>query len=307
MSNVEKILKLIRSKPYTLDMGAGLLSKRYKVNKGDVYEAKRIFYEERDRGKEYNILSFDIETAPLQAFVWGRWKQNVHHKQMISEWFMICWAAKWFGSEEVLSASVTPEEVLKEDDTRIAIQLWKLMDQADIVIAHNGKRFDVPKMNTRFLLAGLPQPSPYTIIDTLLVVRQQFAFSSNAMDELAGHFGIEHKDPTTFQLWVNCLKGDQEALDYMEIYCRKDVRILEQVYVKVRPWIKNHPNLGLYIESDNMVCPSCGSENLTRDNSHHYTKVNKFEIMRCNDCNSISRLRTSSYPINKRKKLITSL
>lgn len=307
MNNIEKILKLFREKDYLIGMGAGLISERYNVNRGDVYEARKIFYEEQDRGVEYNILTFDIETSPMQAYVWSRWKQNVYLEQTISEWFMICWAAKWFGSNETLSDCVTSKEILKEDDSRIAKSLWELIDQADIVIAHNGKRFDVPKMNTRFFMAGLPKPSPYTQIDTLQVARQEFAFSSNKLDALAGYFGLEHKSQTSFKLWKDCLKGDQESLDYMELYCRKDVKILEEVYIKLRPWIRNHPNLGLYVESNDMICPSCGSKNLTRDNSFHYTRVSKFEIMRCNNCKSLSRMRTSSYPVGKRKKLITSV
>ncbi len=72
---------------------------------------------------------------------------------------MISWAPKWLGSKEVMSECLTPEEILNEDDDRIIKHLWQLMDQADIVVAHNGKRFDVPKMNSRFILAGLPPTS----------------------------------------------------------------------------------------------------------------------------------------------------
>ena len=128
---------------------------------------------------------------------------------------MICWSAKWLGSDEVFSECLTPEEILSEDDTRISKQLWLLMDQADIVIAHNGKKFDVPKMNSRFILAQLPPPSSYIQIDTKEVAAKQFGFSSNKLDALAGYFGIEHKDDTDFELWVRCMKGEQEALDYI--------------------------------------------------------------------------------------------
>ena len=307
MSKFEKILKLFRQKPYLVKMGAGLISKRYDVPIDVINEARSVVHLEKKRGKTFNILSFDIETSPMKAFVWSRWKQNIYLDQTISEWFMLCWAAKWLDSDEVLSDSVTPKEVLVEDDSRIAKSLWVLIDQADMLVAHNGKRFDVPKMNTRFFMAGLPQPSPYAQVDTLLAARQQFAFSSNKLDALAGYFNIEHKSSTNFKLWVDCLNGDQTSLDYMESYCRKDVVILEKVYIKLRPWIKNHPNIGLYIESDNMICPSCGSSHLVKDNSFHYTKVSKFEVMRCKDCQSISRLRVSTYPVTKRKTLITSM
>lgn len=220
---------------------------------------------------------------------------------------MISWAAKWLGSKEVMSECLTPEEILNEDDDRIIKHLWQLMDQADIVVAHNGKRFDVPKMNSRFILAGLPPTSPFIQIDTKEVAAKQFGFSSNKLDALAGYFNIKHKDETTFELWANCLKGDKKALEYMEKYNKNDVVILEQVYLKLRPWIKNHPNIGLYIEEDKMVCPSCGSDKLEEDGSFHYTSVNKYKVMRCAGCGAISRLRTTSYPKDKKKNLIASV
>lgn len=288
-------------------MGSGKISKRYDVSVEDVMNARNIIHKEKNQKREIRILIFDIETSPMKAFVWRRWKQNIYLEQTISEWFMISWAAKWLGSQEILSECLTPEEILEESDDRITKQLWSLMDQADIVIAHNGKRFDVPKMNSRFILAGLPPTSPYIQIDTKEVAAKQFGFSSNKLDALAGYFNIEHKDDTDFDLWKRCIAGDQEALDYMETYNRKDVLILEQVYLKLRPWIKNHPNIGLYLEEDNMVCPTCGSNHLVEDNTFHYTSVNKYKVMRCTDCGAISRLRTTSYPKDKKKNLITSI
>lgn len=288
-------------------MGSGKISKRYNVSVEDVMNARNIIHKEKNQKREVRILIFDIETSPMKAFVWRRWKQNIYLEQTISEWFMISWAAKWLGSQEVLSECLAPEEILEESDDRITKQLWSLMDQADIVIAHNGKRFDVPKMNSRFILAGLPPTSPYIQIDTKEVAAKQFGFSSNKLDALAGYFNIEHKDDTDFDLWKRCIDGDQEALDYMETYNRKDVLILEQVYLKLRPWIKNHPNIGLYLEEDNMVCPTCGSSHLVEDNTFHYTSVNKYKVMRCTDCGAISRLRTTSYPKDKKKNLITSI
>lgn len=288
-------------------MGANNISKRYKVSVEDVMNARELLQKEKNAKREVKILIFDIETSPLRAFVWSRWKQNIYLEQTISEWFMISWSAKWLYSSEVLSECLTPSEIMKEDDDRIVKELWSLIDQADIVVAHNGKSFDVPKMNARFILAGLPPTSPYIQIDTKEVAAKQFRFSSNKLDALAGYFNIEHKDDTDFELWVRCLNGEQEALDYMELYNRKDVLILEKVYLKLRPWIKNHPNIGLYLEESNMVCPTCGSKHLSEDHSFHYTSVNKYKVMRCDDCGAISRLRTTAYPKDKRQNLITSV
>jgi RNase P subunit RPR2 len=206
----------------------------------------------------------------------------------------------------MMSDVLSPEEALKENDNRIVKSLWNLFDQSDIIIAHNAQKFDVPKMNARFVINGLTPPSPYRIIDTLLVARKQFRFTSNKLDDLAGYFNIEHKKETSFELWDRCVNGDQESLKYMEEYNMRDVEILEQVYLKLRPWIKNHPNLSLYIENKEETCPYCGSTNLFDTGTFTYTNVSKFSNVKCSDCHAISRRRTSDYPKEKRKNLITS-
>lgn len=307
MKEIEKVLNLFKSKPYLVIMGAKKISKRYEVSIESIMEARKIIQQNKNNIKTAKILIFDIETSPLKAYVWSRWKQNIYLDQTISEWFMICWSAKWLGSNKILSECVSPEEIQKEDDTRIVKKLWSLIDEADIVIAHNGKKFDVPKMNARFILAGLPPTSSYMQIDTKEVASKQFNFSSNKLDALAGYFNIEHKDDTDFNLWVDCLKGDQNSLDYMRKYNEKDVTILEKVYLKLRPWIKNHPNVALYIESDNMICPTCGSDNLEEDNSFYYTSANKYKTMRCKNCGAISRTRNTVYSKDKKKNLILSI
>lgn len=533
--------------------------------------------------KRPKILIFDIETAPMRAYVWGRWKQNIHLEQTISEWFALSWSAKWLNNPNIMSDVLTPAEVLIEDDKRIVKSMWKLFNEADILIAHNGcvqkdtpilmqdltwknagdlvvgdklvgfeeglppntplrkngkwnnplkgkarlmkgatvtanriekresfkvklsngdeiittpdhpwlaktkydnytkwinteklkpgyrivkicskwekndsyeagwlsgfiagegsllrnknggtssiqfcqrptvvqeqvveycntlnipilkytpktkyglgrgdadyfntlggkwktfrilgeldiKRlsnkiswdkesglyghqipghsesekvvvvsiepcgvqeiavlstdtktyiadgyamhncnFDIPKMNARFILHGLNPPTPYRQIDTLTTARKEFGFSSNKLDALAGYFGIEHKSDTNFNLWVRCLQGEQEALNYMEEYNIKDVVILEEVYKRLRPWMKNHPNLGLYTENEDETCPHCGSTNVADTGTFSYTNVSKFSNVRCLDCGGIARRRISEYPKDKRKQLVVSV
>ena len=108
-----------------------------------------------------NILILDVETAPLRGFIWQLWKQNVNIDQIISEWFMLTWSAKWLHNPNIMSAKLTPEEALEENDKRIITELWNVLNDADIVIAHNGDQFDIPKIKTRFLLHGLPPTTFY--------------------------------------------------------------------------------------------------------------------------------------------------
>jgi len=194
------------------------------------------------------ILLFDIETSLMEVFVWGLYKQRIPHTNIIKDddgneksWFVISWAAKWLYDEHILSDIVTPSEARGRDDKRILQSIWKLLDEADIVIAHNGDRFDLRKLNARFLDNELNPPSPFKSIDTLKVARRHFAFQSFKQDYLTKHFFLEKKLETNFQLWVDCMKGDQKRLNEMAEYNRHDVMGLEQVYLKIRPYINNHP------------------------------------------------------------------
>jgi len=252
------------------------------------------------------ILIFDIETSPLQAYIFQKsvWGGNVGDNQVISEWFALCWSAKWLFNDNIMSARLTGKEALREDDSRIVKLLWKLFDEADIVVAHNAMGFDVPNMNTRFILNGLPPTSPYQAIDTLSIAKKQFGFTHNSLNALGKIFGFDPKLDTDFELWKRCVSGDEEALQYMERYNVGDVVLLERIYLKLRPWIKGHPNLGLYVESDDPICPNCGSTELTWiDDKYYYTTASKFALYRCK-CGAFGRVKQSALPKSVRKNLL---
>lgn len=293
--NVQQLTALMEQKPYLRKMGKGLLSKRYNISQDDVVRAKNLV-----KGKHIpKILIFDIETSPLKAYVWKLWKNNVNLDHIISEWFCIAWSAKWLYSTEVMGEVLTPEEVIREDDKRIISSLWDLINEADIVVAHNGNKFDIPRINTRFIIHDLPPTKPYFSIDTCLVARRQFGFSSNKLDALAGYFNIPHKLDTDFDLWKRCLQGDEEALEYMLKYNKMDVTILEEVYLRLRPWIKNHPNVS-NLNDDRCACAYCGSLNMEiQPEQWYYTSVGKYPIYRCEDCGGVSRGRKkiNEYPL----------
>lgn len=241
------------------------------------------------------VLLFDIETTPLSAYVFQKsvWRTNITDDQVISEWYMLCWSAKWLYDDEIISARLTGDEARAEDDARITKMLWDLFNEANIVIAHNGDGFDVPNMNTRFIMNNLPPPSPYQTIDTKAVATRQFGFTHNSLNALARLFGFEAKKDTDLELWKRCRVGDEKALAYMQEYNNGDTILLEKVYLKLRPWIRNHPNIGLYIDSDSTTCPNCGSENVTwLTDKFHYTGTSKFPIFVCK-CGAYGRGRTS--------------
>ncbi len=228
------------------------------------------------------ILLFDIETTPMAVHVWGLYKQRIPHTNIIKEWNVLSWAAKWLYDEHIHHDILTAEEAKVGDDKRILQSIWTLLDQASIVIGHNGDRFDLRKLNARFIDNGFDPPSPYRSIDTLKVARREFAFSSYKQDYLTKHFKLEQKLSTNFQLWLDCMDGKQKALDEMAEYNRHDVMGLEEVYLKLRPYIHNHPNLGVLMDQD--VCPNCGSDHLEETESVYITTAYQFPVYRCGGC-----------------------
>lgn len=265
-----------------------------------------------ERGKEPSapkaaiapkVLIFDVESSPIIVFAWRLGEQRLYPHQIIHDRFLISWSAKWLFDNKVMSGVLTPEEARARDDRRIAGDMWSLLDEADIVIAHNGKRFDLPLLHSRFIIHNMKPPMYYQVIDTLAVVRRVFGFSSNSLNYINLLLDIDGKKDTDFQLWVDCYAGDKSALRRMVKYNEHDVVILEELYVRIRPWIKSHPNMGLYVESWVEVCPTCGSDNL-HWRGMYFTPAGRYEAFRCKKCGTIGRKLTNDLDKEEKKVLV---
>lgn len=182
--------------------------------------------------KESKILVFDIETSLMVFTAFHTGMQYLGDVNIEKDFHVISWAAKWLGEEEVFSDVLTAKEAKRGNDKRILKGLWKLLDEADVVIGHNSDKFDLKKINTRFIFNDLPLPRPSKSIDTLKIARKTFSFSSNKLDYLCKLFDLPAKEGNEegYTLWLKCLKGDKQALKDMETYNRNDVVILENLY-----------------------------------------------------------------------------
>lgn len=272
---------------------------------------------EKIRGKmgcnPAKILLFDLETSPMEVYSWGLWKQLIQPHQVMKDWAVLSWSAKWLFSEKTMGMVVSPEEASNRDDKEIMEALWSLMDEADIIIAHNANKFDVKKMNARFIQNGLLPPSPYRVIDTLASVKRVFGFSSNKLDYINQLLGITQKMAHEgFDMWKKAVNGTPEeayeALGNMMKYNHVDVLALEELYVTIRPWIKSHPNVNLYQdwsgedEKQLIHCVNCGSDSIIWDGKY-YTPAGRFKSFRCSSCGAIGRSRYSDISFAERKTL----
>jgi hypothetical protein len=250
------------------------------------------------------ILLLDIETSPLEVYCWeiGH-KVSLGHYQIKHEWFILSWAGKWLLEDGIFSDVVTPREAVNKDDSRICKSLWDIFEEAHIIIAHNALWFDIRKAVARFIANALPPPSPFQVIDTLKHARKIAAFSSHKLDHLTKQFGLSQKDDTDFSLWVQCCNGDKEALDYMLKYNISDIEALEGLYLFLRPWMKSHPNLGLYCDHDGSVCPHCKGESLDWRINEYYTPAGRYNAFRCNNCGATGRSRFNALTKDEKEVL----
>ena len=222
------------------------------------------------------ILLVDIETSPNTAYVWGIWNENIPLARLIDTSQVMCWSAKWLGEKEVFFDSF-------HNTKRMLKRIHKLLDEADAVVTFNGDKFDIPVLNKEFLLHKLPPPAPYKSIDLYRTVKSRFRFVSNKLDFISKQLGLGEKEPTEFQLWVDCMAKKPGAWKRMKSYNQNDVTLLEQNYRRILPWIKGHANHSVF--EGKLVCPTCGSPHYQR-RGYQYTRAGKYAKFQCTGCGS---------------------
>lgn len=231
------------------------------------------------------IRAFDIETTPCIAAVWGLYDQRVDPSQLIQKPKLICAAWQDVGSKKVKGVCVDPTDPL--DDKEVVLELRAALDEADVLLTHNGARFDIKVFNTRLVELGMEPISPNKPkIDTLKVAKKHFRFPANKLNYLAQQFGVGEKDKMEMQDWLDCMNGNKKALSKMLKYNKKDVSILIDVYNKLLPFIDNHPNLGLWT-GGGMVCPNCGSNHIVKQGVKT-TRTRTYQQYKCNSCGAWS-------------------
>jgi len=294
--------KLKEIMAFFIDNGEASTVKRYNLKPSTLERYMRL--DRFEETKVPKILLLDIETSPMKVLAWGLWKQTIQPDAIIQSWNIISWAAKWLFSPDIYNGLLTPKEAKKGDDKRIMLGIWQLMEDADIICGHNLDKFDIKRIKTRFILNGIKPPLPFQTVDTLKVLRKEFALPSNRLDYVGKLVRNKGKIATNLSLWIRCMNGDADALDEMSRYNNEDVFLLEEVYLFIRPWIKSHPNLGLYIDAKDSVCENCGSNKLTWGGAYA-TMVNKYAAFRC-ECGAIGRCRESMLSKEQRKELVAS-
>lgn len=226
--------------------------------------------------KNARVLIIDIEWKPALAYVWQMWKVNINPDMLIEHGNMLCFCAVWEGSDDYMFYSEWNDG--REGMARAALEL---LEQADAVVTYNGDKYDIPKIRGEILLAGLTPPPPLTSIYLIKTIKT-FGFNMNRLAyigpllKLGGK--VKHEG---FALWKASMDGDTSAQKRMTKYCVQDVKLTAKLYQKIKPFIKNHPHLGI---GDKARCPACNSIK-TQKRGWRSTRCFQVQRNQCSNCN----------------------
>lgn len=242
----------------------------------------------------------------MLALVWKPWKEDIRPPQVQKDWHLLSFAAHW--RHEPKSKIIYMDqrhEKNVENDKALLQALWELLDEADIVIGHNVKGYDIKKINARFIEHKMQPPSSFRYIDTLAIVKKHFGFTYKNLDwvaqKLLGKKKRKSKKFEGIELWKECLNGNIKAWEEMRRYNQADTILAEEIADLIIPWDKNI-NTNVYREDKNMVC-TCGKSHFMK-NGKSATDTAVFQRYRCVHCGAEWRSRKNLLERTKKSFLM---
>ena len=255
------------------------------------------------------ILTCDIETLPIGANVWGLFDQTVGLNQINEDWAMLSFAAKYYGQRKVHYADTRNAVGGIRDDKDLVARLAALLDDCDIVVGQNVKKFDLRRLRARAVTHGLKPFREPRVVDTMLMAKSVGAFTSNKLEYLAANLTdtvkFKHSKYPGFELWAGIMRNEDAAWEEMKKYNIQDIRATEKLYLALRPWARGLPNMAQFYDDDKPRCPRCGSTNI---HEHGTARANVSEYVQylCGDCGGYSRGRYTINSKQKRKALLAT-
>lgn len=221
------------------------------------------------------ILIWDIESTSLKASIG----------------YVICIGYKWYGEDDVYMLSVRDFPSFKRDptyDLEIIEAFREVYEEADLSVTWNGKRFDIPFLQTRLLEHGKKPLGPVSQFDGVEVGWKKLRLHSNRLQAVQEFFELEdQKTPINFKHWRQAGYGNIKSIEKIEEHCHWDVVVTEDVYERIRPYAGSmHPNMAIW--SSDHICPMCQSDNL-QARGIRKSITRQYQRWQCNDCGAWSQ------------------
>jgi len=222
------------------------------------------------------ILVWDLETTDLLAD-FGT---------------ILCAGYKWLGEKKVNIISLLdfPRTFENDatDDSRLVKEFYKVLSEADIWITWYGERFDDRMFQSKLLEYKLP-PCPHVQhIDLWKTCKYRFKLSSNRLKTAAAFMDLEEKTPVLGKVWRRARTGHGPSIRYVIEHCVQDVLVLEQAYLRMRPWVKQHPNMGI-IQEQTEACPTCGVSGKLHKRGLYRSRTRTYQRFSCQACGAWCR------------------
>jgi hypothetical protein len=185
-----------------------------------------------DAPPEPRTLVFDFETKPG-----AYWYDDT------TTTLVCAWALKWLGENRVYSCFMVPDWLRGyANSTLTAGSIWtrqtgmatfrNFWAEADVVVTHNGKRFDVPIVNGALDRLGLEPLPAKTHVDTL-VDRVGSRGVPRSLEKLASRYELSdsklHVDQDT---WERAYEFHPPAIATVLERAESDVRLTEELYLE---------------------------------------------------------------------------
>ena len=235
-------------------------------------------------GAEPRILAWDIEASNLSA----------------DFGMILCVGYKVVGEgrPRVLSILDYNETNPLRAEKRLLKDISAVLLSADVWVYQFGMYYDLPFVNSRLLYHGLPVlPPNFPAVDTWKVSRNRLKLRNNRLVTISEFLGTkDEKNPIKGEQWIRALAGHRPSMGYIVDHCRLDVLVLEEVYLRLRPLVLDHPFTG---RGGPGKCATCGGRRL-QYRGYHLTRTRKYRRFQCQSCGKWDHDKTPVKTISNR-------
>lgn len=221
------------------------------------------------------------KVSPAKILIWDIESTNLN----ASFGTILCIGWKWYGEKKVHVPTILQHQKRGMlDDKHLVAEFARVFAECDYHVAHYGSRFDLPMINTKLAKYELNPLPPKPMVDTWRVARRELRMHSNRLQALAQYLDVAHqKTPISFDDWLNAAHGNKKAMREVVDHCEKDVLVLEEVFAKLRPWVREEPSAALFANIGDMDCTSCGSSHVTRK-GFKVSRTRRYQQWQCQTC-----------------------
>jgi DNA polymerase elongation subunit (family B) len=243
------------------------------------------------------VLIYDIETSKTIFELWWSGKQFVNGNSSLEDSKIVTISYKWLGSDEVGAVKWSK----KKSDKKLIKKFLKVYNQADMVIGINNDRFDNKYINTRAAKYGLDVNLHVKSLDVQRECRRLFRLPSYSMKYLGRYFQLPQQKMKVHleDIWEDIAHGTpkqaKKAMNLLIEYNVVDILTTEQLYLKLKKYLKHPIHLGVLKGEGKITCPACGSNNVKAKKTTWTSAGTVQIIMECKEDGHTYKVSNSTY------------